>query len=674
MSTQVYELGGYGVASVLNQPIISVRDPVDNVDIVSPGGNPYDIMQAWRNSLTGNVFQYTGGGNWMMVSSNVGPIDTLTGNSGGPIAPTAGNINILGNTTTTVVGSGSTLTITQTAAGFPITPYVVGPVGAAGYQTIQSALTAANAAGGGIVYVQPGSYTENLTLYGTTEVVGVPGNSDSGTTGNTVTITGVHTPPTTGSFTFSGLLLVSATHLFSSAAAGSASLIVENCTINLTNGFVFNVTNWTGPLLTYNVAEIGTNSGAVTNTGGSTCVFISATHGAGTGQTMVTSGPVTMQEVVLNCPWSPATGTTIACDYVIFNHTVTASNNSTGSFRHCTFSTGATAALTQSSTGTILLTDCTITSSNNPAISGVGAGVLTLALVEFTSNTAIAATLTLGTADLVQASSYRTTPLATNVTLSGNTLSSTGSDTNISINVTPKGTGSVVYSASRAGLDLNYQATNSDNTNGASAAGFQAAVGGGTAGDAYSQYAVSGVTTWTTGLDNSASDAYVIAASNALGTSNAASWSTAGALTNTAGIIASTGNIAASAGSVTAATTLTATLGAITATNGNLVLGTAGNKILSTSVGAAAAAGANSFGTVTLVNGTVTVATTAVTAASIIILSRMTVGTTGANDLGILSVGTIVGATSFDINAWTVTNATALQADDQSVIGWMIIN
>ncbi len=126
--------------------------------------------------------------------------------------------------------------------------------------------------------------------------------------------------------------------------------------------------------------------------------------------------------------------------------------------------------------------------------------------------------------------------------------------------------------------------------------------------------------------------------------------------------------------SVTAGTTITATLGDITATNGDLVLGTAGNKILSTSVGAAAAAGANSFGTVTLIGGTITVSTTAVTASSIIILTRQSVGATGANDLGILSVGTIVAATSFVINSWTVTNATALQTDDVSVIGWFIIN
>lgn len=127
-------------------------------------------------------------------------------------------------------------------------------------------------------------------------------------------------------------------------------------------------------------------------------------------------------------------------------------------------------------------------------------------------------------------------------------------------------------------------------------------------------------------------------------------------------------------GSVTAGTTLTATLGAITATNGNLVLGTAGNKIVSTSVGTTTTAGANSFGSVTLTGGTATVATTAVTASSLIVTWRQSIGATGAAALGHITVGTITAATSFVINAVQAADATALQASDVSVIGWMIIN
>ena len=127
-------------------------------------------------------------------------------------------------------------------------------------------------------------------------------------------------------------------------------------------------------------------------------------------------------------------------------------------------------------------------------------------------------------------------------------------------------------------------------------------------------------------------------------------------------------------GSVTATTTLTATLGAITATNGNLVLVAAGNKMMRTSVATIAAAGANSIGSVTLVGGTATVATTAVTANSLIQIWRQSIGATGAAVLGHLAVGTIVAGTTFVINALSLTDATALQASDVSVVGWEIIN
>lgn len=127
-------------------------------------------------------------------------------------------------------------------------------------------------------------------------------------------------------------------------------------------------------------------------------------------------------------------------------------------------------------------------------------------------------------------------------------------------------------------------------------------------------------------------------------------------------------------GSVTATTTLTATAGAITATNGNLVLGTAGNKIMSTSVASTTTAGANSFGKVTLVSGTATIATTAITASSIVILTRQSPGSTGAAALGQLSIGTISAGVSFVINALTTADSTAVATTDVSSIGWMIIN
>jgi len=167
-------------------------------------------------------------------------------------------------------------------------------------------------------------------------------------------------------------------------------------------------------------------------------------------------------------------------------------------------------------------------------------------------------------------------------------------------------------------------------------------------------------TTMTAGTGLTATTGNIVATAGAV---NAGTTMTAGT-----GITATTGNIVATAGAVNAGTSMTATLGNITATNGNLVLGTAGNKLSITS-------GANaSVGQTLLVNGTVTVANTAVTTNSLIQLTRAGIGTTGANDLGMLTVGTIVNGVSFVINSLSVTDATAIQADDQSSVNWIIIN
>ena len=89
---------------------------------------------------------------------------------------------------------------------------------------------------------------------------------------------------------------------------------------------------------------------------------------------------------------------------------------------------------------------------------------------------------------------------------------------------------------------------------------------------------------------------------------------------------------------------------------GNLSLTTAGNKILIQT-------GTNaSVGLSTLVGGTVTVSTTAVTSNSGIMLTCRTVGGTQ----GLLRISTITGGTSF-----VITSSSAL---DTSQIAWLIIN
>lgn len=90
--------------------------------------------------------------------------------------------------------------------------------------------------------------------------------------------------------------------------------------------------------------------------------------------------------------------------------------------------------------------------------------------------------------------------------------------------------GNVDVTKSASGADVSITVSNTSNTASSTATEF-ITVAGATAGDAAVQAAVAGVTTWTWGIDNSASDAWVLAASTALGTTNVISAATTGELT-----------------------------------------------------------------------------------------------------------------------------------------------
>jgi len=127
------------------------------------------------------------------------------------------------------------------------------------------------------------------------------------------------------------------------------------------------------------------------------------------------------------------------------------------------------------------------------------------------------------------------------------------------------------------------------------------------------------------------------------------------ALTVTVGPSALNGNLSVG-GTILGTSTITAATNLV-ASNGNLILDTAGNKLV-IATGANASVGTSAA----MIAGTITIDTTAVTASSIIFLSAHTPGGTQ----GVLSVGTVVAATSFVINS---------SSDlDTSTVNWLIIN
>jgi hypothetical protein len=369
-------------------------------------------------SLAGNQ------GLWIIIGGTNAAIETLTGDTGGAVPPDASNnLNILGGDTTTVTGNPATntLTIDASTSGYPITKYVVGPVGEAGYQTIQSALDAANAAGGGAVWVKPeGSpYNENLTLYDKTQVIGAIAPGDT----LDLVINGVHTPPDTGSFMFRNIWFQSATDIFNSIAAGSADLFIIDSVLQITNGFTFNLIDWTGTCVVFNCGDQSTNNGHIQNTGGATAFFTNASIGKGVVNTMVTSGVTELYNVIVDCPVDFQTGATgVISGGSRFKTNVTFSNDSSLNVTNSFFDTGAAQAITYNSSANSNFSEITINSSNSPAIGGTGAGNFNIGSISFLNDASIASTV------VVTSGQSRSGELLTEKPLSGAAVTSTTSN------------------------------------------------------------------------------------------------------------------------------------------------------------------------------------------------------------------------------------------------------
>lgn len=418
-------------------PVVAQRTPTSN-------DTNYEIGQQWVDQNSQQVFVLTnvsGGVVWTLTGSGTTDLETLTGDTGGALSPSGGNINVLGGDGLTVDGSGSTLTINRDATGgYPITPFVVGPLGQAGYQTVQAGLDAANAAGGGTVYVQPGTFTENLTLYDQVDLWGAVGIADTGV----CTITGVHTPPTSGAFTIRNIFLISATDIFNSAAAGTTTIILIDDAIDVTNGYTFNLVNWTGGLAAFDIGEIqSVSDGWINNTGGASVFMTNVTIGAGTGQTMVTSGSIELYNCVVGCPVDFRTGSTgLIAGGTYFEEMVTFSNDSAFTISNSTFAPNTGSGIVYNSSANTSITSSAVNSSTNPAIDGTGAGTLTLTSIGFVNDNNIAAALTIAGGN-TKSGSFDTIGASTGINITDQTISSTGTGSDVDVVIAPKGIGNV---------------------------------------------------------------------------------------------------------------------------------------------------------------------------------------------------------------------------------------
>lgn len=347
--------------------------------------------------------------------------------------------------------------------------------------TLASAISAATS--GQTIFLRT-SVTENVTLPSGINIAAWAGGSL-----NTPTIIGTITCTDAGTRTISGIRLQTNSAALL-AVTGSAATIVnlENCYLNMTNntGITFssssasaqiNMTNCQGDLGTTGIAIFAHSSAGTlnayqttfTNTGGSSTAN---TASAGTTRLITFSckNPIT----------TSGTATLVSVSLTIDSATQNATSFTNGGSGNATvyygaFSSGTASAISTSQT--LNLYASVVNSSNTNAITG--AGTIVYAGLSFTSSS--------------------------NINTTTQTISNSGP--------------SATFGSTNSGNTNTLTVTNSSNT-ATSAANIVATVAGATAADPTHQAVISGVTTWTWGADNSDSDAFVLAASASLGTTN----------------------------------------------------------------------------------------------------------------------------------------------------------
>jgi hypothetical protein len=225
---------GYGVGAPsikLNPPpIISTRNPATT-------DTRFPLGQNWVNKSTASAYQLcsvsAGVATWVAIGGGSSALATLTGNTGGALSPTAGNINILGAGALSFAGSGSTLTGTITPGAAlvatinSLTPtagniIIAGTANQVAVGSAGSTVTLSTPA----TFIAPGSIAATTTVTATLgNITATNGNIVRGTAGNKDVYTSVASTPTAGANSAGTVTLTGGTATITTTAVTAASQI-----------------------------------------------------------------------------------------------------------------------------------------------------------------------------------------------------------------------------------------------------------------------------------------------------------------------------------------------------------------------------------------------------------------------------------------------------------------
>lgn len=317
---------------------------------------------------------------------------TITGNTGGALAPTAGNWNIPGNNNALngfasySTGSGSTLTMNS----FGSHKWVVNPTAGLGtHTTIQAAITAASAGDTVVITAKSTPYVENITAKVGVNVVA---DTADAFTPNVV-ISGTFTHNTAGTVCVSGIRFqTNAAAAIAVTGTVDSVLIMRDCYINCTNatGITFSSSSAGAGVLLQNcdgnLATTGIGIFAHSSPGAMMLDHINFTNtGASTTASTCSSGIINMQFYNIQSAVTTS-GTALGTwehgliDTNAINITSMTVGSGTGiSMKWARLTAGTASAA--SIAGIATFEHITVASSNTNAITG--AGTLNYSLISF---------------------------------------------------------------------------------------------------------------------------------------------------------------------------------------------------------------------------------------------------------------------------------------------------
>jgi len=388
------------------QSIQLMQDGIaSNVSRINFVGDPNGLVAANPSSICHDpvsgffYLKVSGTGNtvWSRILPSTSTTNTLTpdfdfdGTAATPVAPQAGNINVLSynpsvaNVTNTYNSTGAATGNFQVENKAWLTALVVDPsttIGSRGtFSTIQSAITAASS--GQTIFIRSGTYTENLTLKAGVNLTSFESSSSLNGTGQVI-ISGTCTMTTAGSVTISGIQLQTNAAAFLAVTGSAASIVnLNNCRLQCTNstGITFssssasariNINYCTGDVTTTGIALFAISSA------GQCFLFYSSIYNSGLTVTAntISSGALNVTHSIMNIA-STSTGTGSLgffysdVDINTLNTTcVTAGGSGAHVFDSSKFLSGTASSVSLSSS--VSMNDCSVGSSNTNAVTGAG--------------------------------------------------------------------------------------------------------------------------------------------------------------------------------------------------------------------------------------------------------------------------------------------------------------